>query len=415
VTTTPAESQALLHTLGSERIVTHFQPILSARQKSVIGLEALSRGAVSGASVMAANTLFEIAEAAGVGADLDALCRRQAVQTFSVLTNRPDDILLFLNLHVPDGVAATRIASDLSMLVASAGLNPATIALEILEAEITDLDQLRTLVDLLRGAGFLIALDDVGVGHSNLDRIPIIKPDLLKIDRALISRIDSDYHKRGAVKSLVDLSRKIGALVVAEGVETEAEALVSLELGADLLQGYLLGKPRAHESMHGEGIAHVMSAIERLARRFRDHMVGKITERRLQHRQFSVVMNQILCDLTTADVDQFDAILEQTIARYPQVECAYVLDHLGVQVTNTVCHPGMRVRNNGALFHPAPKGADHSLKEYYYVLLDVELHRYTTDPYVSLASGSVSRTVSTYFRGAQSSRMYVLCIDVLSD
>jgi hypothetical protein len=66
-----------------------------------------------------------------------------------------------------------------------------------------------------------------------------------------------------------------------------------------------------------------------------------------------------------------------------------------------------------ALLHPAPKGADHSLKEYYYVLLDVELHKYTTEPYVSLASGSVCRTISTYFRDAHDDKMYLLCIDVI--
>jgi hypothetical protein len=64
------------------------------------------------------------------------------------------------------------------------------------------------------------------------------------------------------------------------------------------------------------------------------------------------------------------------------------------------------------MFHPAPRGTDHSLKEYFYVLVDVELQRYTTDPYVSLASGSLCRTISTRFLTAGSKRPYVLCVDV---
>ena len=65
-----------------------------------------------------------------------------------------------------------------------------------------------------------------------------------------------------------------------------------------------------------------------------------------------------------------------------------------------------------ANFRPAPKGTDHSLKEYYYVLIDVELQKYTTDPYVSLASGNLCRTISTCFRDAANNRLYVLCVDV---
>jgi hypothetical protein len=73
----------------------------------------------------------------------------------------------------------------------------------------------------------------------------------------------------------------------------------------------------------------------------------------------------------------------------------------------------MRRRETGVMFHPAPRGTDHSLKEYYYILLDVELQKYTTDPYVSFASGHLSRTISTYFRDDDNS-LYVLCIDVLA-
>ena len=124
---------------------------------------------------------------------------------------------------------------------------------------------MRSLVDLLRSRGFLIVLDDVGSGHSNLDRIPFIKPDLLKVDRTLIARIDTDYHKRGTLKSLVDLGRKIGALVVAEGVETEGEAMVALELGADLLQGLCLGRPNDADFMRREGLS-MRSAVSRRSR-----------------------------------------------------------------------------------------------------------------------------------------------------
>src|SRR5215204_1586863 len=101
---------------------------------------------------------------------------------------------------------------------------------------IDDLSNLCNLFDRFRQWGSLL--------FSNLNRIPLIKPDILKVDRRLISNIDADYYKQETFKSLVGVSRRIGALIVAEGVESESEAIISLELGADLLQGYFLSRPQ---------------------------------------------------------------------------------------------------------------------------------------------------------------------------
>jgi hypothetical protein len=141
-------------------------------------------------------------------------------------------------------------------------------------------------------------------------------------------------------------------------------------------------------------------------------MVGAINGRKVQHRRFNVILNRILCDLTNTEARAFDEILSRIIVEYPTVECLYVLDDGGTQVTDTIWNGSLARQPGGALFRPAPKGTDHSLKEYYYVPLDVELQKYTTDPYVSLASGNQCRTISTCFRDAGNSRLYVLCVDV---
>jgi len=392
-------------------VVPHFQPIVSARQKAIIGLEALARGR-GGPQLLTGAELFSQADAQGLTDPLGLLCREEAVKAFAALRDRAQDLVLFLNLDVPAHRPPTAIADDLFDLVTTHGLTPGVVAVEILETRFSDMARLRALTDLLRERGFLIVLDDVGVGHSNLDRVSFIRPDVLKIDRALIAGLNVDSHKRSALKSLLDLSRQIGALVVVEGVETESEAIVALELGADLMQGYFIGRPEAHDTVQDTSLERTFARVGALAQTFRGHMVEKINDRRLRHRRFNVVVNQMLCDLTGADVNEFDAILTAMIGRYPTVECAYVLDRLGMQVTDTVCNPNVTRRENGILFRPAPRGADHSLKEYYYVLLDVELHKYTTEPYVSLASGTVSQTISTYFRDARNNNIYVLCVDV---
>lgn len=394
------------------KVFIHFQPIVSARQKSIVGVEALSRGQSDADAVVPPHELFAATKEAATLDAIQVACHEQAIRAFGPLVAQQPDLMLFLNLGMSNTESALDVASRLLGSVCAAGLTPANIAIELLEAEIADQRELRLLVDELRHSGFLIVLDDVGAGHSNLDRVSLIRPDILKIDRSLVSKVDRDFHKQGTLKSLVDLSRKTGALVIAEGVETEAEAIVCLELGADLLQGYFVGHPQDAGAID---VAKIVDNIEEVARRFKRYMIGKINTRKLEHRRFNVIVNEMLCDLSDAAPGDFERILSGSIERYPNVECVYVLDQGGMQVTSTVCHPGIARRQDGIIFKPAPMGADHSLKEYYYILLDVELHKYTTEPYVSLATGNVTRTISTYFRDERNTTMFVLCVDVLCE
>jgi hypothetical protein len=144
-------------------------------------------------------------------------------------------------------------------------------------------------------------------------------------------------------------------------------------------------------------------------------MTSRINARKLQHRRFNIILNEVLCELAKCSADDFDDVLRTTISQYDNVECVYVMDEGGTQVSTTICNHRVPRRTKGIMFRPAPKGADHSLKEYYYVLLDVELQKYTTEPYVSLASGNLCRTISTCFRDSHNNKMFILCIDVLCE
>ncbi|HVZ70848.1 MAG TPA: EAL domain-containing protein [Polyangia bacterium] len=398
--------------ISTRAITTHFQPIFSARQKAVVGMEALARGVRRDGGIMPPVHLFKLAVEEGLSRPVEDLCRASAVQTFTRLDAASGDVLLFLNLDLVDQPNPLDVPQELEALLARSGLAPSSVAVEFLEARLDDVGRFGELAAALRERGFLVVLDDVGAGHSNLDRIPLFQPDVIKIDRSLITNVDRDYYKQETLKSLVGLSRRIGALVVAEGIETEGEAITALELGADLLQGFYLSRPQPVTSFDDGGLARAATGIEVLARKFKNHMVGAINGRKLQHRRFNVILNRILCDLTNTAAAAFDEILGRIIVEYPTVECLYVLDDGGIQVTDTIWNSSVAQQPGGALFRPAPRGTDHSLKEYYYVPLDVELQKYTTDPYVSLASGNLCRTISTCFRDAGNNRLYVLCVDV---
>jgi EAL domain-containing protein (putative c-di-GMP-specific phosphodiesterase class I) len=409
--------------------VTYFQPILSARQRSVIGAEALSRGVIGvealtrgtnggglaaiteGGQLIPPATLFRMAADEGLTLALDRLCRQTAIRTFAGLA-RHEDLILFLNVETSTMEEDSAGPNEILKAAAQVSLSPRNIAIEILESAFENADLLAERLTDFRENGFLIVLDDIGAGFSNLDRVALIKPDILKLDRNLIYGIDKDYHRQETLKSLVQLARRIGALVVAEGVETQQQAIIALELGADLLQGFFLGKPGNPGTLE---CADSAACIDALARRYKSHMIERINQKKLEHRRFNIIMNEMLCELSKCDYADFDDVLRTTVSQYDNVECVYVMDESGGQITSTVCNHRVPQRNKGVMFRPAPKGADHSLKEYYYVLLDVELNKYTTDPYVSLATGNLCRTISTCFRDAHNNKMYILCIDVLCE
>jgi len=405
-------------------IVTFFQPILSARQRAIVGAEALSRGVVGmealtrgtashdgKGQLMPPSKLFRMAANEGVTVELERLCRKTAIDSFARVSGH-EDLILFLNFGPSALEQDHTTLDDLVDQIRAAGLSPRNVGVEILESAFEDTNKLRAKLDDFRACGFLLVLDDIGTGHSNLDRIPLIKPDILKLDRSLVVGIESDYHQQETFKSLVQLTRRIGSIVVAEGIETQGQAMVALELGADLLQGFFLGHPQCPEDL---GNAQIADRIDALARRYKAYMISRINQRKLQHRRFNIIINQILCELTRVTATEFDDVLQTTLPQYENVECVYIMDETGTQVSSTVLNHRIPRRDKGVMFRPAPRGADHSLKEYYYVLLDVDMQKYTTDPYVSLATGNLCRTISTCFRDSQNSKMYILCIDVLCE
>ena len=116
--------------------------------------------------------------------------------------------------------------------------------LELTEHErIVDYEALRPWLDDLRSDGVRIAVDDAGAGYAGLQQIVGLQPDIVKLDLALTRGIDKDPVRRALARCLVSFAEEIGAVVLAEGIETHSELEVLRALGIPLGQGYYLGRP----------------------------------------------------------------------------------------------------------------------------------------------------------------------------
>ncbi|WP_084727478.1 EAL domain-containing protein [Rhodococcoides yunnanense] len=209
-----------------------FQPICNTATRAVVGFEALSRFPFGHGSPM---IWFRDATQAGIGTRLELAAIDNALRAMETL---PAHAFVSLNAS-----AETIRSTDLHARLAP-HIGTRTLYLEITEHErVDDYRSVARSVEDLRAAGVRISVDDVGAGFSGLRQVVELKPDALKVDYALVHGIDKDPTRRAAAAALAGFAREVGSTLILEGVETSGELRVALELGVEMVQGFLTGRP----------------------------------------------------------------------------------------------------------------------------------------------------------------------------
>ena len=387
------------------RLIVHFQPIVSISRKTVVGVEGLIRGVGEDGRMISPLALFEMAQKEDAVLELDRACREKTLEAFRPLYEQDKTKLLFLNL-------------DVSVLDKAAGSNYLlnqvkkhcialrNVVIEINETKVSGSAPLMQFCDTYKKLGFMVALDDVGIGFSNMDRILLVRPDIIKIDISLIQNIEHDYGKQGIFQSLINMANIIGALVIAEGVETEEEVIQILRLGGKMIQGYYFAKPQEADSF----AVFESGRIEETGRAFNDYMRAKISEEQKRNRKLDSVVTGCIKKLSVESAGGFNGKLLEITWSHSDIECAYILDENGIQISNTIRYCSENDVKDNLIFYSASAGSDHTMERYYYPLISARLKKYVTEPYLSLATGNICITVSKVFAGADGKK-YILCID----
>ncbi len=216
-------------------LTMHFQPIVHASNRKRFAYEALLRS--SDKSLPHPGAILDAAERLERITTLGRAVRANAAKV--IAESPPARGLVFINLHLLD-LFDKQLTSPFAPLSKVAN----RVVLEItertsLEGEI----DLRYRVAELRELGFRIAIDDLGGGHARMGTFTPLDTDFVKLDMSLVRDVDKHPMKQRLIKSITDLCREQGTKIIGEGVETEAEAKVLVDLGCDLLQGYLIARP----------------------------------------------------------------------------------------------------------------------------------------------------------------------------
>lgn len=211
-----------------------FQPIVTAKTGDRYGHEALMRSREPalphpGAVLEAAEKLNRLPELGSRMRELSAL----------PVAADAGSGYLFVNLHPRDLFDDSILAKDAPLTSIAE-----RVVLEITErASIEALGDARERAAQLRDLGFRIAIDDLGAGYAGLTAFAVLEPEIVKLDMSLIRGVEKSPVKQKLIHSMTSLCHELGMLVVAEGIETNAELQCVTDLGCDLLQGYLLAKP----------------------------------------------------------------------------------------------------------------------------------------------------------------------------
>lgn len=260
----PRRLKELRRILDTRDIEVRYQPIVRLSDGTVHGYEALSRGPL-GDVFENAEVLFTFAEQTDLMKELERLCR---IESFKGAAQLGDSTKLFLNTSARSFHTTELLSEHGIAAAARSGLRPENLVIEITErTAITEWHEVREVLKSLRRTGCYVAIDDVGSGYSSLKSVVELEPDYLKFEISLVRDIHRSPIKQNLLETLLTLADKIGALVVAEGVESEPEFQYLRSMGVMYGQGFYFAPPESFRRHSGAHVLPLVPPIDAVNRR----------------------------------------------------------------------------------------------------------------------------------------------------
>lgn len=221
----------------AERAVTpYYQPIVAMNGHQTVGFEVLGRSRLFGLETP--REMFRVATQLNLEVELSSMLRWEGVRSSCELAATPH---LFLNTHPRELAEAGLLASMESL---RSGFPEPRITLEVHESAVTNSARMVEIRASLAELGIGLAYDDFGAGQARFNELVAAPPDYVKFDMSLIHGIDvAEARRQQMLASLVQMVRDLGIVSLAEGVETPGESETCKQMGFDLAQGYLFGRP----------------------------------------------------------------------------------------------------------------------------------------------------------------------------
>lgn len=387
------------------QIKSHYQPIVSLAHRRVIGYEALLRAENAHGQACSPLDAFENARQQNKLERFDRLCLANHLRHYTPI--QTENQWLFLNLNTETIHPRNHRAEMLTKRLAKHRLRPQNIVLEILEQASHNTEQLKAFVDYYRQAGFLIAIDDFGTGHSNFDRLWELKPNIVKLDRSMLVNARNNASRQRWLAHCIALVRETGALIIAEGIETQEDALLALDSDADLGQGYYFARPSAMGEHSQDWLFSELQSLHHRSLDSQSHRQRLHTEKKLHLKKSVMEAAQAISQGVS-----FELATSQLL-NHPAAERLYLLNSQGVQVTESLI-PKHAQQESTLTYAPLSRsdGALWARRSYFREAIEHPEQVHISTPYIGLPNANLNITLSKSLCYYKSRQRQVLCVDI---
>lgn len=386
--------------VADREIYSAFQPIFSFSNQACIGAEVLIRGhQAETKETISVPKLLEAPEGLGVIEYAELINRLHLTnwKNFNVKNS-----WLFLNLDFFDLKDASDICLD--DLISDLKMQDFEIVIEVVESEIVDEELFEEILDLFRNLGCLIALDDFGAGHSNVDRIWKVEPDIVKLDRSVLIEASKSVRGQSILRNLTYLIKQAGSICLIEGVETKEQALMAMDAGVDLVQGFYFARPEAHLDHINLGEI----CMENITQAYPDYQEEQLFKKNIQISGYSTLFLGLNAVKSLFELEQ----AMDSVADLSFVKRFFILDEFGYQVSDE--HNNTRPIRSGKQHKilKQGKGLCWKNRRYFRKSMDGNGRLYISEPYRSLIDMQLCLTLAKRVEIGPEKQIYVICFDV---
>jgi c-di-GMP phosphodiesterase len=243
----PHPVAAIDKALAAGEFQPFYQPIFCLQTSQIVGCEVLARWVKPGGQVLPPYHFIPLAEQTGCIVPMTWQLVDKALARMRPFLRHNKDFRIAFNFGV-NHLMQDGFTEELRRHVTGAKVGTRNVTIEITEREeISDFTRSAALVAQLRDAGYGVALDDAGTGHSGLSYVQKLGADVIKIDKLFVDSVVGEHSARVLIGLLVNLGKELGMTTVAEGIESQEQADALMELGVDKGQGYLVSPPVTFE------------------------------------------------------------------------------------------------------------------------------------------------------------------------
>jgi EAL domain-containing protein (putative c-di-GMP-specific phosphodiesterase class I) len=315
---------------SSDNVIAYFQPILSADSNTIYSYEVLGRFVDNDGILQSLGDFFsDINTTHEEALKIDRMVRKYAMKQYA---EEKRTECLFINIRLawlekfvdkPDELPTIQWAREL-------GIAPDRIVIEITEEEFNTSEAYVNVITCYKNAGCRIALDDYGKSASNIDRLAMLRPDIIKINIDYIHESEKSYHYREYLKSLVAFAEAVGIEVLYEGVETQRQLDICMASRGRFYQGFLIAHPQASMS-NAVFDQRVFSTSTEDAYRVLHHKI--IHEKALSNALDSKIERFLLENPFFYEKPEIDTNLVKLCRELPEVLRIYLCNKYGKQIT----------------------------------------------------------------------------------